>query len=376
MEGYRLRNSHGETLDPRQPLVVDNLMSRELTGVSPTITYNGKAAAGALTLNALPYKPVMSVLGDQVASYWGKLENRVYMNYVESEPKQDKTAWLLTVTETNGSAAVTIYNSTQNLEEMFESANGTVKRFVIKVTDKTGHSLYGWIRGVSVATNVYTFEVFNNRSSESNQNWVGTLASFDNTALEKVEIFRYNSSLVFATGTTLTEEVDCPKEYSKSWDGVMKYAETLSNGQYFVDYMRGRVVGVKADTTASETVNYNISAGGGGDGSAVSSPLYVQEVDAPVYEDNSNGVAVVAGAYNYTRITTATTTAVKASAGIMGGISVLAVLTGTVTIKDDTTTVGSLPIGTAVGFYPFPYRMLTSINVVTSAADSITVAYK
>jgi hypothetical protein len=89
---------------------------------------------------------------------------------------------------------------------------------------------------------------------------VGTLASFDNTSLAKVEIYRYQSSLAFGTGTTFTEEVGFPQEYTKDWRGQIEYASSLSNGQFFVDYQRGRLIGKRADTTASETVTYMIEA--------------------------------------------------------------------------------------------------------------------
>lgn len=254
MDGYRLRSSHGDTIDPRQPLPVLPAVSNGSSRVSAIITYNGKAAAGAITVNSLQVKPIYTNEGDQVASFWGDVQNLVYEAFADGNPKK-RTEWLTSVTETNGSAAFAVFDPNRNLEEMFESVTGTVKRFIAKLKDKTGHVLYGWIRGVSVSSNLYTFEVFNARLTET-QNWVGTLASFDNANLESVEIYRYNSSLSFGTGTTLTEEVDCPKEFSKSWELVMKYAETLANGQYFVDYMRGRVIGVKADTTVSEVVTY------------------------------------------------------------------------------------------------------------------------
>lgn len=257
MDGYRLRSAHGDTVDPRQPLPVGTLKAKETKSQSSTLTYNGKAAAGSITVNALPMNPIISIEGDQVASYWGDIQNKVYEAYADGQDKKER-AWLTSVTETNGAAAITIYDPDKNLEEMFESATGTVKRFIVKVIDNTGYALYGWVRGVAAASGVYTFEVFNNRSSESAQNWVGTLASFDNASLVKVEIYHYNSSLVFGTGTILTEEVECPKEYSKNWENPIVYAETLSNGQYFVDYMRGRIIGVKAATTASETVTYNV----------------------------------------------------------------------------------------------------------------------
>lgn len=257
MDTGKLRNQYDETIDPTQPLPVDTVEAQRKVSISETLTYNGKAAAGAITINSVAQKAIVSVEGDQVASYWGLEKNKVYEAKVDRSAKEGEPR-LRTVTETNGSAAVVIIDAAKDLELLFESLTTTVKRYVIKVTDTGGNSLYGWIFGVAKSTDTYTLDVVNNRLTET-QNWVGTLANFDNTLLAKVEIFRYNSSLVFGTGTSLTEEVICPREYSKSWSQSLKYAsENLSNGQYFVDYMRGRIIGKKADATASETVTYNI----------------------------------------------------------------------------------------------------------------------
>lgn len=266
MDGYRLRSAHGDTIDPRQPLPTDSVEAQETIAVSSTFTYNGKAAAGAVSIGSLPLKPVIEGLGSRVASYWGDKSNLVYTAFADRSQNKGSNVFL-TVTETATAAAITIYDADKNLEEMFESVSGTVKRFVAKVTDTAGGVLYGWIRGVSVSGSVYTFEIMNARLAET-QSWVGALGAFTSTSLEKVEIFYYNSSIAFATGTCFTEEVECPKEYSKNRELQLTYAEGLSNGQYFVDYMRGELIGVKADNTASETVTYNVwSSTTGGSGS-------------------------------------------------------------------------------------------------------------
>lgn len=266
--GYRLRSAHGDTIDPRQPLPVDTVEAQETSSVAPTLTYNGKAAAGAISIASVALKPIIENLGSRVGSYWGDIQNKVYSAYADKNPKKT-TSWLLSVTETATAAAITIYDPNKNLEEMFESLTGTVKRFVVKVYDKSGGTLYGWVMGVSVSSNVYTFSIMNNRLTET-QSWVGTLGDFDNTSLEKVEIYFYNSSVAFGTGTCFTEEVGCPKEYSKNRELQLTYAETLANGQYFIDYMRGELIGVKADATASEVVTYNVwsSTVGGSSGPA------------------------------------------------------------------------------------------------------------
>lgn len=252
-----LRNQHGETINGQIPLQTDSVEAQETVPVAPTLTYNGKAAAGAISVSSVALKPIIESLGSRVASFWGEKQNLVYSAFADGNSKKE-SSWLLSVTETASSAAITIYDPAKNLEEMFESVTGTVKRFVVKVYDKSGGTLYGWVRGISVSSNVYTFEIFNNRLTEGGQSWIGTLANFDNSNLEKVEIYFYNSSVSFGTGTCFTEEVQCPEEYSKNREKQLKFAETLLNGQYFIDYWRGEFIGVKADTTASEVLTYNV----------------------------------------------------------------------------------------------------------------------
>jgi len=257
-----IRNQYNEDINSTQPLPVALQGEQQVVSISETITYNGKAAAGAITINAAERKAIMSVEGDQVASYWGEDKNKVYKALVDGVAPSGGPR-LLSVTETAGSAAFVVVDASKDLELLFESLTTTVKRFVARVTDTTGATLYGWIMGVAASGDTYTFSVYNARVAETN-NWVGTLADFTHTSLKKVEIFRYNSSLVFGTNTTLTEEVMCPKEFSSAWDNPLAYAsETLTNGQYFVDYLRGRIIGKKADTTASETITYNVGASTG-----------------------------------------------------------------------------------------------------------------
>ena len=273
--GTLVRNQYSETVDPTQPFPIDSVEAQQLVSTSETLTYNGKAAAAAITVNATETKAIVSIEGDQVASYWGLEKNKVYTAYFEG--KKNDSWWLQSVTETAGSADFVVYDPNKDLESLFESLTTTVKRFVAKLTDTSGNVLYGWVFGVVDAADVYTFTVANNRVTET-QDWVGTLASFTHTSLEKVEIFKYRSSLTFGTGTTLTEEVICPVEYSKNWQKPLEYAESLSNGQYFVDYMRGRIIGKKADATASETITYNIWSAIASGGTVVGTDVNVKQV--------------------------------------------------------------------------------------------------
>jgi hypothetical protein len=79
------------------------------------------------------------------------------------------------------------------------------------------------------------------------------------------------------------------------------------------------------------------------------------------------------------RITTAATTVIKATEGILRGITITKILTGTVTIKDGTTTIAILPIGTPVGDImntAHGIGIAGALSIVTSAADELTVFYR
>lgn len=111
-----------------------------------------------------------------------------------------------------------------------------------------------------------------------------------------------------------------------------------------------------------------VSIGGGGiDGD----PVPVQEQEAPLYENEDIERAMVVEAFDSRPITTATTTAVKTGDGIVGGVSVLATLTGTVTINDNVGTKAVLPIGLPVGYHKLPFKMTGKIEAITSAGDNI-----
>lgn len=239
-----ITNEFGEPLSPRNVLAVQDIVGKEIEAISnETITYNGKAAAGAITINATVQRPILTTEGDRIGSYWGNTENlvRTYTNN-------------FSVVKTDGAAALAITDATNNLELAFESA--TTYRYVAKVTDYDGTVLYGWIAGVAASGNTYTCTIYNARTGTTN-NWVGTPANFDATHVVRLEIFKTGTSINFDTGTTLTKEVRLPFEASQTWQKYFDWALTLANGEYAVDYLRGLIIGKRADTTASETMDYN-----------------------------------------------------------------------------------------------------------------------
>lgn len=81
---------------------------------------------------------------------------------------------------------------------------------------------------------------------------------------------------------------------------------------------------------------------------------------------------------SWTRITSATTTVVKASAGVLNRIVIPVAATGAITVYDNTSAAGTIiniyPIG-SVGSFTVESAMGTGITVVTAAADEVGVGY-
>jgi hypothetical protein len=84
-------------------------------------------------------------------------------------------------------------------------------------------------------------------------------------------------------------------------------------------------------------------------------------------------------AINYTYINSAATTAIYGTSitrTILHGIAVNKTLTGTITIKAGTTTIGIIASGSIPGTYWFNTTngiLIESLTLVTSAADDVTV---
>jgi hypothetical protein len=120
--------------------------------------------------------------------------------------------------------------------------------------------------------------------------------------------------------------------------------------------------------------------------SDVNGNLKVVEQYAPVYEDNTVGVAKVEHRYSYTHITTATTTVVKAAAGFLHKIIWnKGVANGVTTVYDNTSAAGTVvairTLGAALLNDPpisaeYNVVMTTGITIVTSAAEDVTVVWR
>lgn len=114
--------------------------------------------------------------------------------------------------------------------------------------------------------------------------------------------------------------------------------------------------------------------------------LQVAEQYMPVAEDNSAGVIKTEHRYSSTRITTATTTVIKASAGYISHIVFgKHVGTGIVTVYDNTSAAGTIIAVTTEGAALLSDPPLvawyntattTGLTVVTSQAEDITVFWR
>jgi hypothetical protein len=408
MNDFKLRNQYGETVDPTQPIPTDSTGAKQLASQSDTLTYTGKAVAGGVTISSTTYKPIISMDGSQVGSHWNNEKNKVYDAEYDGFSRSDY--WLTACIKTATAATVTIYDPNTDLEKAFESLTTTVKRFVAMVTDTGGNVLYGWIYGVAKSGNAYTFDIYNHRLLQTTQSWVGNTTDFDATSLKKVEIFKYSSSLAFGTGTCLTEEVVCPREFSKSWKSQMEYAETLSNGQFFVDYMRGRIIGKRADTTVSETITYNIlsNTGGGGGGGAVTiadgaDVTQGAKADAKATATDTTAVSMMSvmkqisymaqypvnatapSSVRFTDLDETPAQAIKATGGNLHGWNVINPNTYAVYLKFYNTAAASVTVGTTAivktvfippeGFYAefYPEPMQTFSTAMSCACTKLLV---
>lgn len=83
--------------------------------------------------------------------------------------------------------------------------------------------------------------------------------------------------------------------------------------------------------------------------------------------------------WNYTNITTNTTTLVKTGSGVLHSITVNTTSAGSIKIEDaltDTTPlIGTLKASVAEGTYRYDVAFTTGLNIVTAGASDITVAW-
>lgn len=77
----------------------------------------------------------------------------------------------------------------------------------------------------------------------------------------------------------------------------------------------------------------------------------------------------------YSHITTATTTNLKTTAGILHAVTVNAALTGTITINDGASVIAVITNPTVGQVISYDVGFAGTLNIVTSATCDITVSY-
>lgn len=242
-----LTHEDGAPVDEIRPLPVDDVTQGSDRVAAPveTVTFNSAAAAGSTGRNALDKKPILNLVGNKVGSFWGSKKNKM-MEFSNSND-------FGTLTETASSASVVIRDAVNVLDKLFETASGS-RRYILRATDNTGAVLYGWIGDITVSGISYTVPVHNAVTSGA-QSWVGTLADFDSTNVQIIEIFAYESSFVWVTGTVLTREVALPK--LKTQGQLKEFFDSLSNGDYAIDYEDAAIYFKKTTTGTTDTCNYD-----------------------------------------------------------------------------------------------------------------------
>lgn len=111
-----------------------------------------------------------------------------------------------------------------------------------------------------------------------------------------------------------------------------------------------------------------------------------QEQQAPGYEDQINGLALVEQRYSFVNITSAATTVVKNGAGFLHLLIVgTPIASATIQLYDNTaasgTKIGLITLGATLANDPpgsFRYDIVfsTGLTIVTSGATDITVSYR
>jgi len=333
----------GKEISSQLPLVVDDVTqsSDRIAVAAETITFNCAAAASSTGVVATDKAPIMNLVGDKVGSYWGEQKNLVYTI--------DDTSLIGALTETATAATVVLIDLTNNLEKMFETpaANG---RYVLKAIDSGDNVLYGWIKGVAASGASYTFDCYNTPALAT-KSWVGTLGSFDNTAVKRIEIYSNESSFAWVTGTVLTKEAG----YDEEMD-IQDFLNNLVAGEYAINYRTGAVLYKKVTTGTSDTCTYNtmatasVTVSPSGASAAILARTTGAEVPAVtddalvVYDVSESGTPP--SSFRSATVDETAAQAVKASAGTLYGYNLYNPNTYSVFVKLYNTAAGSVAVGT------------------------------
>lgn len=324
-----LTDKSGRHFTQQYPLpVTDTNESNAVTAVSGE-TVNFKAgAAGFRGIVRLAQNKVVNQVGDKVGSYFKQRQNLI----VEGGAGGGRVTAL---TETATAADITILDTVNNLEALFEVTTGN-SAWVLVVTDPSGDELYGWIRGVAATGNSYVLNI-TNVPAGTTQSWVGDLTAFDSSDVTKLnyQIYSFESSLAWVTGTILLREV----LYSPSKSDYENLLALTTNGDFSVDYLGGRVFYRKATTGTSDTVNYSYRAGS----ASVAGSVAVTNAGTFAVQD-STAQASLSVLDDWDESDRAKVNLIVGQAGIAAGAGAVGVTVPRVTLASDDPAVTALQI--------------------------------
>lgn len=260
-----LTDRSGKHYSHQYPQPTTDMLNSGTVSVVAGETVEFKAgAAGFRGVVRLASNKVLNQVGDKIGSYFKKQENLVVQGGVEGGK-------VTALTETATAADITITDTINNLEDLFEVTTGNSSHVLVAI-DPSGNELYGWIRGVAKTGNSYVLDI-TNVPAGTTQSWVGDLTAFVSTTIAgcTYQIYSYESSLLWVTGTILLKEV----LYNSSKSDYENLLALTTNGDYAIDYAGGRVFYRKATTGTSDTVGYNYRAAAGGGGAVTNAGTFV-----------------------------------------------------------------------------------------------------
>jgi len=222
-----------DDLTPKTPITY----SETLNIANTAFIKDGAGSKGVISLKA---KKVLDLTGVRVGSFWGRPENMQYEKQLQA------------LVKTDGSATLTVYDGSIDLEKMFESV--TKGRYMVKVYDNQGRSLYGWVGGIAKSGNTYVFDVFNSVSLAT-QNWFQGDATDFSSSLATVQVYKNTSSILFGSSDTFTEEVPLGEDLAE-----LMVLSSLSDGQYAVNYEEGIIYFSKKNADDTEAITYKTYA--------------------------------------------------------------------------------------------------------------------
>lgn len=345
-----LTDQYGRNINPQNPLSVDDVsVSHDRITISSEVLTFKTGAAGLAGVVALDKGPVSDLRGSHVGSYWR--DNDPVLE--GGERSANGLSYVSAVVETATSATVTIVDPQHTLSSLLPPT-GSTGEYIIVLTDGEGDELYGWIKEVAASGSSYTIKVYNS-AAITTQSWVGTLSSFEFAQNEtRFAIYKNTSSIVWTTGTVLTQEVS----YDSSVNDVVQLSE-FSNGDYAVDYASGRILYKKKTTGTSDSITYGVRA----DSVVVSTTSGAGGATA------ANQASEIALLTTIDADTSSIATDASTAAGLLATIDAdtSGIATDTGTIAGDTTSIdGKTPaLGTALVAASVPVTIATDDTVAT-----------